>query len=129
MGPSFMEIHGTPASETAKILVVDDDIFIRSFMEAALRTGGYSCRCAEDGVVALALLEKDMFDIVISDIEMPRLNGFQLLSEIRSRYPATKTLMISGRPQPMETGGAASRHGADFFFGQALSVDALAFHR
>ena len=101
--------------QLAKILVVDDDHLLRSFMETALLSGGYSCICAENGLAALDLLEKDSFDMVISDIEMPQLNGLELLLQIKKLYPAIKTLIISGRYQHHDTINGLSARGAHSF--------------
>ncbi len=86
-----------------KILIADDDFLLRSLMEAVLLSSGYTCVCVEDGIAALDLLEQDTFDMVISDIEMPKLNGLELLSRIKKRYPAIKILIISGRHRPDDT--------------------------
>jgi DNA-binding NtrC family response regulator len=101
--------------ETAKILVVDDDSLLRSFMEVALLSSGYNCISAEDGLAALDLLEKDSFDMVISDIEMPRLNGLELLFQIKKRYPSTKTLIISGKYKRHDTLNGLSARDAHSF--------------
>jgi len=101
--------------EKAKILVVDDDYLLRSFMETALFVSGYDCICAEDGLAALNLLEKNNIDMVISDIEMPRLNGLELLSQIKKQFPTTKTLLISGKYRSQDTLNGISVRDADSF--------------
>jgi two-component system, chemotaxis family, chemotaxis protein CheY len=67
-----------------KILVVDDFSTMRRIVRGLLRECGYgSVEEAEDGVAALALLRSVPFDFVISDINMPNMNGFELLAQIK----------------------------------------------
>jgi two-component system chemotaxis sensor kinase CheA len=66
-----------------KILVVDDSITTRTLERNILQGAGYQVTTAVDGVEALALLETEPFDLVVSDIEMPRINGFELVEWIR----------------------------------------------
>jgi CheY-like chemotaxis protein len=95
-----MENEGITQKEKAKILVVDDSFILREFMETVLLSYGYSCVCVEDGLAAINLLQNESFDMVISDIEMPGLNGFELLSHVKNKYPETKIIMISGKYRP-----------------------------
>lgn len=67
----------------ARILVVDDSITTRTLERNILQGAGYQVMTAVDGVEALALLETEKFDLVVSDIEMPRINGFELVEWIR----------------------------------------------
>jgi len=108
--------------EQAKILVVDDDHLLRSFMETALLADGYNCICAEDGLAALDLLEKDSFDMVISDIEMPQLNGLELLSQITKRFPTIKTLIISGKYTYSDTLTGLSMQNAHSFLAKPFPL-------
>ncbi len=110
-----MDYEKIARREKGKILVVDDDHLLRSFMETALLAGGYSCICAENGLAALDLLESDNFDMVISDIEMPQLNGLELLLQIKKRFPSTKTIIISGTRQHHDTINGLSAKDAHSF--------------
>lgn len=76
------------------ILVVDDEKAIRMMLLDYLETN-YEVETADTGETALELLEKRRYDLVISDINMPGISGPQLLSEIRKKYPATKTALIT----------------------------------
>lgn len=66
-----------------RILVVDDSITTRTLERNILMGAGYQVMTANDGVEALALLETEPFDLVVTDIEMPRINGFDLVEWIR----------------------------------------------
>ncbi|MBN1306892.1 MAG: response regulator [Chitinispirillaceae bacterium] len=77
-----------------RILIVDDEKAIRLMLLDYLENT-YTIETAETGKAALDILEKQSFDLVISDINMPGISGPQLLAEIRSRYPRTKTALIT----------------------------------
>ena len=68
-----------------RILVVDDDLYARQAMMERLRSRGYQVKGAEDGLRALHYLQRERFDLVITDIQMPRMDGVALLHEIRRK--------------------------------------------
>lgn len=67
----------------ARILVVDDDPSLRETFLYALERRGFMTEGAEDGIQALIRLERGRFDVVVTDLQMPRLDGLGLLREIR----------------------------------------------
>ena len=67
------------------ILVVEDEEFLRNLLRVSLEREGFVVVAARDGVEALATFAKQNFDIVLLDILMPRMNGFELCAEIRKR--------------------------------------------
>ncbi|MDT8306215.1 MAG: response regulator [Anaerolineae bacterium] len=67
----------------ARILVVDDDPVVLRMLAYVLVDDGYEARRASDGLVALDLLEREAFDLVVSDVRMPQLDGLGLLARIR----------------------------------------------
>ncbi|GIP21576.1 DNA-binding response regulator [Paenibacillus sp. J22TS3] len=70
----------------ARIMVVDDDPHIRELVKVFLEAGGMEIVEASDGLEALALLEKERIDMVILDIMMPNMDGWQLCRELRAHY-------------------------------------------
>jgi CheY-like chemotaxis protein len=78
------------------ILVVDDDPGVRETLAMLLMCAGYDAAVAEDGFAALSQLRKTLPDVVISDLEMPRMSGFELLSVVRRRFPQILTVAMSG---------------------------------
>jgi CheY-like chemotaxis protein len=86
-------------AEPRKILIVDDNADIRSFLKLALETAGYSVQAATNGEEALALQRKDPADILITDIFMPERDGFELIDAMRSEFPHVKVVVISGGPK------------------------------
>jgi two-component system response regulator PilR (NtrC family) len=77
------------------ILVVDDEASMREFLSIMLTREGYDVETAEDGMQAVVRLKERNFDLVISDIKMPRFTGFELLDHIRDRYPETMVIMVT----------------------------------
>lgn len=71
--------------QAARILVVDDSLAIREMLRSIFEAAGYSVMVAADGADALVKLRQQKFDGVVTDIEMPRLDGFALVEEVRSR--------------------------------------------
>ena len=70
-------------SKTGKILVVEDSITSRTFIKNILETAGYQVTTSVDGVDAFTKASNDDFDIVVSDVDMPRMNGFELTAKIK----------------------------------------------
>jgi CheY-like chemotaxis protein len=79
-----------------QILVVDDNPAVRETISMLLVAAGYNVVVAEDGLAALSQLKKLLPDVIVSDLEMPRMTGFELLSVIRRRFPQILTLAMSG---------------------------------
>jgi two-component system chemotaxis sensor kinase CheA len=71
-------------AEAANILVVEDSITSRMLLKGILESAGYKVKTAVDGLEAFTLLRAQKFDLVVSDVEMPRLNGFDLTARIRA---------------------------------------------
>lgn len=78
-----------------RILVVDDEESIREFLEIMLKKEGYDVTCAEDGAKAKDVLGKKAFDMVISDLQMPNMNGLELLKHVKETYPELVFMMIT----------------------------------
>lgn len=79
-----------------RILLVDDESSIRFLLSAVLTQAGYEVDAAEDGFAALRKIQQALPDLVITDLRMPNMNGFELLSVLRTRFPAVPTIAISG---------------------------------
>jgi two-component system chemotaxis sensor kinase CheA len=85
---SFLEKSAVPAPQVRmpSILVVDDSMTTRTLEKSILEAQGYEVRVAVDGVEALARLREERADLVIADIEMPRLNGFGLIEAMKKDH-------------------------------------------
>ncbi len=77
------------------ILIVDDERNIRKNMKLLFELDGYQAAAAEDGEEALAKFEERKYDIVFTDLQMPKMNGFELLEHVRRLHPETVVVMVS----------------------------------
>jgi two-component system chemotaxis sensor kinase CheA len=91
---SARKVSGTPTladpesvaltEKIGRILIVEDSITSRMLLKTILESAGYNVKTAVDGMDAFTLLRAEAFDLVVSDVEMPRLNGFDLTLKIRA---------------------------------------------
>jgi two-component system cell cycle response regulator CpdR len=81
---------------TSKILIVDDEAQIRGFLSLTFERAGYVVKTAGSGRDAIALCEDEGFDVVLSDIAMPEMDGHELAEWIAAHRPATRTALMSG---------------------------------
>jgi two-component system chemotaxis sensor kinase CheA len=77
-------INPTPPAPKRKVLVAEDSITSRMLLKGILEGAGFAVRTAVDGMDAFTALREDRFDLVVSDVEMPRMNGFDLTRRIRA---------------------------------------------
>lgn len=78
------------------ILVIDDDELLLGFIEEILTNFGFNIRAFESPVKALEFLQKETVDLVITDVKMNELTGDEVLAEVKSKYPQTGVIMITG---------------------------------
>lgn len=78
-----------------KILIVDDEEMMRNLLSKILLRENYQILTAEDGKAALKIVRSEHIDIVISDIKMPRMNGFDLLKAIKEDFPDIGVIIMT----------------------------------
>ena len=107
-----------------RILVVDDDRDVRSFVARALEIHGYEVVTAKDGAAAFECLEKFRFDIVLSDIRMPVMDGVSLALKVKSERPDIKVMLMTGFSNELQR---AHNIGSlvDYVLSKPFSIDAL----
>jgi two-component system, chemotaxis family, chemotaxis protein CheY len=97
------------------ILAVDDSRAMREMVSLTLRDAGFQVSCAGDGVEALALAKREHFTLVITDINMPEMDGFSLIRALRAlpeyRHIPILTLTTEGSPEQKQEGRAAGATG------------------
>ena len=105
-----------------KMLVVDDDPSTRLLMSQIFIGLGHKVRSAEDGFAALSEIREECPDLLLSDLNMPGMSGFELLSVVRRRFPAIRVIAMSGA-----FSGDAVQPGvaADAFYEKATTMHAL----
>lgn len=81
--------------KTISILIVDDESMMRNLLTKILTRDGYNVCIAENGEVALQVLEDKKIDLIISDLKMPRMNGFELLKVVKREYPNIVLIMMT----------------------------------
>ncbi|MBC8199678.1 MAG: sigma-54-dependent Fis family transcriptional regulator [Desulfobacterales bacterium] len=108
----------------AKILVVDDDPSMREFLEILLTTEGYEVTSASGGKEALGLCKKHKFDLAITDLKMPKVDGIDVLKTIREISPETMVILITAFASG-ETAIAAMKEGAYDYLEKNFDVEDL----
>ncbi len=79
-----------------RILVVDDEEALRIVLSAELEGEGYQVTNAGDGQEAINILATNEFDLILLDIKMPNVDGFEVLKYVKERSPKTKVVMLTG---------------------------------
>ena len=79
------------------ILVVEDDTVLNKSFCSALKKNGYTAFAAKDGLEALDIIDHEHIDLVVSDIMMPHMNGYELCENLRLAYPSLPILMVTAR--------------------------------
>ncbi|MFC0399599.1 response regulator [Paraburkholderia rhizosphaerae] len=121
-------LDGTTPVEgrAARVLVVDDNADLRDYMCRILSAAGHDVRVADDGVAALDAIRAAVPDLVVSDVMMPRLDGFGLVRELRAdpQWRETPVLLLSARAgEEAKVGGLES--GADDYLTKPFSAREL----
>ncbi|MDP8205263.1 MAG: response regulator, partial [Candidatus Electryonea clarkiae] len=109
----------------ARILVVDDEKSIRITLQAFLEDDGYDVQVAEDAITAVELLKNEDFDVVVTDIIMPKMTGVKLLESVLRINPHIQVIMMTGEPT-LETASEALRFGAfDYLAKPITKIDII----
>jgi excisionase family DNA binding protein len=106
-----------PRSAGASVLVVDDDPGLREFIRANLEADGYSVREAGSASEGLAALDEEPPDLILLDVLMPKMDGWEMLRRVQERHgvDAIQVIMYSGK---VEEAGKAEERGAQAFIGK-----------
>lgn len=96
------------ASWCPQILIVENDPLLRTVLKALLDFEGYRIEEAADGVEAVGKLKTGIYQVVVTDYHLPRINGLQLLRYVRDHRPTTPVILHSAE----QMDGIAVRHGA-----------------
>lgn len=105
-----------------RILILDDDPVVTLSCKRILGAEGYSISTVEKGEAALNKLAKEDFDLFISDVMLPDINGMEVLKEARIIKPSTDVVMITGYPR-LEDAREASRLGAQQYLEKPFTPD------
>jgi two-component system response regulator AtoC len=109
-------------AELKRVLVVDDEENIRHMLGAVLRQEGYEVTVAESAAQALAAMEQQPIDVLLSDIRMPKLSGLELLDRVQRTYPRTVVIMMSAYGN-VDTAIEAIKRGAYDYIAKPFKPD------
>ena len=79
-----------------RILLAEDDEAMRTYLKRALEQAGYSVMAVDRGTAAMPLLETEIYDLLLSDIVMPEMDGIELAQKCNEISPSTKVMFITG---------------------------------
>jgi DNA-binding NtrC family response regulator len=114
--------------ESMKILVVDDEAPLREILTKGLsQMGGYSVEEARNGFEAIEKIEKDIFDLVLTDMKMPEMDGIELLKTIKGTRPEVIVIMMTAYGS-IETAVEAMKLGADDYITKPIDFNELLIH-
>ena len=113
-------------NESKKILIVDDEPEMRLALQTTLKREKFQLACVEDGKQALEKMEDNDFDLVLTDVRMPKLNGLELLRSVKEKFPETKVVMMTAYGT-IDNAVEAMKEGAfDYLIkGSGFSADVL----
>jgi signal transduction histidine kinase len=108
-----------------RILIADDSKDVAAFLHSYLAQQGYTVQVAYDGETAVRVFNTEPFDLVLTDLQMPRLNGLGVLHRVKERSPDSQVIILTGNAS-LETALDAMRHGAfDYLLKPVEMVDQL----
>jgi excisionase family DNA binding protein len=118
--------RGTPLRGGPVILIVDDDARLREFVRVNLEMDGYTVREAASAAEGLAALEEEPPDLILLDVMMPEVDGWEMLRRVRERHgvDSIPVIMFSGKVDD-RTAAAAEEHGAQAFIGKPFDPQQL----
>lgn len=101
-------------ADKSRILVVDDEEALRTVLSSELAGAGYEVSSAADGDEAISIVQNKKFDLILLDIKMPKVDGFEVLKFIKPKYPAIKIIMLTGFAD-LKNAIESKKHGAEDF--------------
>lgn len=84
------------ASQKQKILAIDDEEIVRKSCERILRPAGYDIDTSADGMNALRMIGAKKYDLVLTDLKMPNMDGLEVMAAIKKRLPSAKVIIVTG---------------------------------
>lgn len=110
--------------KTEKILVVDDEDIVRTSCSRTLKPGGFEVKLAKNGREGLKMMSEEKFDLVLTDLKMPDMDGIEVLRRIKEDWPEVEVIIITGY-QTVDTAVRAIKLGAFDYIEKPFTPDAL----
>jgi DNA-binding NtrC family response regulator len=115
-------------AEAMKILVVDDEALVRDIIKKGLsKIGEYDVEAAESGLEAIEKMERDVFDLVLTDLKMPEMDGLELLKTIKGTRPEMMVILMTAYGS-IETAVEAMKMGANDYITKPVDFNDLLIH-
>lgn len=107
---------------TGKLLIVDDEKVALRNLEHVMKKEGYEVVATQSGANALTHLDKQTFDVVLTDLRMEKVDGMQILQKCRASHPDTEVILITGYAT-LESAVEAMKHGAFYYIAKPFRLD------
>jgi DNA-binding NtrC family response regulator len=107
-----------------KILVIDDESIVRTSCSRSLTPEGYEVKLSQNGADAMKMLEEESFDLVLTDLKMPDIDGIEVLKMIKQRWPQTEVIVVTGY-QTVDTAVKSIKLGAFDYLEKPFTPDSL----
>ena len=112
-------------SETKKILIIEDERPLARALELKLTHVGFETKTAVNGEEGLAILQKESFDLILTDLVMPKVDGFAVLSALRERGNTTPVIVLTNLSQAEDESRARTLGAAGFLVKSDISVSEI----
>lgn len=106
-----------------KILIVEDRKPILKALEIKLVRAGFDVATAEDGEIALQKIQSDKFDLILLDLVLPKIDGFSILAELKTRNIKTPVIVLSNLSQDQDERRAKELGAIDYFIKSDIAIN------
>jgi len=108
-----------------KLLIVDDDLTVLELISTKLGAEGHQCKTVDNAEAALSMVQEENFDVVITDLRLPGIDGFTLTEVLKAKHPTTGIIVITGMAD-VEGAVRAMKAGADDYISKPFNLDHMA---
>ncbi|MEI6306432.1 MAG: response regulator, partial [Deltaproteobacteria bacterium] len=110
--------------ENARLLVVDDEAVIRDGLKRILESEAFAVQTCSSGFKAIEIMQKEIFDLIITDLKMPGMSGIEVLKSVRTLQPGIPVILITGFAS-IDTAVDAMKNGASDYISKPFAPDLL----
>ncbi len=101
-------------ADKSRILVADDEEALRTVLSSELTSAGYDVSTAADGDEAISNVQQKKYDLILLDIKMPKVDGFEVLKYVKKNHPDVRVIMLTGFAD-LKNAIESKKHGAEDF--------------
>lgn len=123
----FLAVKNLRSRINPKLIIADDEVIARENLSIIFEHDGFDVRTVANGLEAVSAMEEDPADILITDLKMDGMDGLELLQVLRSRWPDTGVIMLTGYAT-VKTAVEAMKKGADQYLGKPVNLTRLREH-